>query len=626
MSKKKVLILTDFSLTKTGFARSAKALLSYLYKKNKYDLVHLCVGMNEASPDLEKTPWKSIGTLPSSPEKCNEINRDPKLSKIAHYGAYNLDEIIESEKPDVFIGAQDIWGLDFAVSKHWFDKISSVVWTTLDSLPLLPTAVELAPEIKNYWMWSSFATKEMHRLGHKHVKTVHGIIDTHNFKKLSSDKRRELREQNNIPEDCYVIGYVFRNQLRKSVPNLIEGFKKFRNKNPHIKNTKLLLHTSFQEGWDIRALADEHEVDWNDIITTHICSKCNKYEVKTFVKPNDKCRFCLQPNTVNTTGVSLGVSEMELNEVYNLMDVYCHPFTSGGQEIPIQEAKLAELITLVTDYSCGQEMCESAANSFNLKWSEYREFGTQFIKATTDPNHIADRLKEVYEMNKVKKEKMGKAARNWALQNFSVETIGKQIENFIESSPLVDKSNYPKTEKKDPNAEVPASNQAQQWIKNLYKNILKTKVTSKDEGLLYWLGELSKGVPPASIENYFRGVAKSDNLKSKDISLEEKLKPFKNKKRILYVMPEGELDIYVSSSLFASIKELYPDHDLFVACREVGALMLFGNPHIKEVLNYNDSFNYPQKLKDENNKDLFSVVYTPHLNKNNFDQIVKTNS
>ena len=41
-----------------------------------------------------------------------------------------------------------------------------------------------------------------------------------------------------------------------------------------------------------------------------------------------------------------GVSEKELNEVYNLMDVYCHPFTSGGQEIPIQEAKLTELITL----------------------------------------------------------------------------------------------------------------------------------------------------------------------------------------------------------------------------------------------------------------------------------------
>ena len=166
MTKKKVLLLTDFSLVKTGFARSAKALLSYLYKTDKYELVHLCVGMNEDSPELKKTPWKSIGTLPSSPSKIAEINRDPKLKTTAHYGSFILDEVIEQEKPDIFIGAQDIWGLDFAVSKHWFEKINSAVWTTLDSLPLLPTAVELAPEIKNFWMWSSFATKEMHQRMH----------------------------------------------------------------------------------------------------------------------------------------------------------------------------------------------------------------------------------------------------------------------------------------------------------------------------------------------------------------------------------------------------------------------------------------------------------------------------
>lgn len=51
-----------------------------------------------------------------------EINKDPNLQKTAHYGSYILDEIIENEKPDIFIGAQDIWGLDFAVSKHWFEK------------------------------------------------------------------------------------------------------------------------------------------------------------------------------------------------------------------------------------------------------------------------------------------------------------------------------------------------------------------------------------------------------------------------------------------------------------------------------------------------------------------------
>ena len=68
------------------------------------------------------------------------------------------------------------------------------------------------------------------------------------------------------------------------------------------------------------------------------------------------------------------------------MDVYCHPFTSGGQEIPIQEAKLVELITLVTNYSCGEDHCTKESGGLPLDWSEYREPGTQFIKASTSPS------------------------------------------------------------------------------------------------------------------------------------------------------------------------------------------------------------------------------------------------
>ena len=81
------------------------------------------------------------------------------------------------------------------------------------------------------------------------------------------------------------------------------------------------------------------------------------------------------------------------------MDVYCHPFTSGGQEIPIQEAKLTELITLVTDYSCGEESCEEGSESIPLKWSEYREPQTEFKKASTCPISIATEINNVYEMS-----------------------------------------------------------------------------------------------------------------------------------------------------------------------------------------------------------------------------------
>jgi len=45
------------------------------------------------------------------------------------------------------------------------------------------------------------------------------------------------------------------------------------------------------------------------------------------------------------------------------------------------EAKLTELITLVTNYSCGEDCCSEDSAGLALEWAEYREPGTQFIKS-----------------------------------------------------------------------------------------------------------------------------------------------------------------------------------------------------------------------------------------------------
>ena len=136
------------------------------------------------------------------------------------------------------------------------------------------------------------------------------------------------------------------------------------------------------------------------------------------------------------------------------MDVYCHPFTSGGQEIPIQEAKLTELITLVTDYSCGQEMCYPEAYSLPLEWNEYREFGTGFIKASTCPNSISEQLEKVYKMSVEERSEWGSKAREWTLENFSIEKIGKFIEDFIDSADFAKDSYFSLDQNNDPDAKV----------------------------------------------------------------------------------------------------------------------------------------------------------------------------
>ena len=619
MRKKKIVFQSDFSLAKTGFGRNAKAILSYLHGTGKYDLVHYCCGTNWSNQELQATPWKSVGCLPDSQKEVQDLNRDPNTARAANYGAHFLDRIIKQEKPDIYLAVQDIWGVDFAIDKPWFNKINSIIWTTLDSLPILPSAIEKADKIKNYWIWSNFATKALNKMGHEHVKTVHGAVDPSFFYRFSDHDRFELRKKLSIPTDDFIIGFVFRNQLRKSVPNLLEGYKLFKEKNLKGKKTKLLLHTHFGEGWNIMRLAKENGLDPNEILTTYICKDCKNYEIKPFHGQDVKCSHCGSEKGLITTNVGNGITENQLNEVYNLMDVYCHPFTSGGQEIPIQEAKLTELITLVTNYSCGEEMCEAGAASLPLSWTSYREHGTEFIKASTSPKSICKQLYSVLGMSEKEKKKLGEQGRQWVIDNFSTESVGKFLEDQFDNMDFVDYDFSLEQQEKNPNAVIPEIKDDTEWLTVMYKDVLIIDVDSKDSGLKYWIQEIEKGVERKTIEDYFRRIASQDNQKNKKVDFSELLGKDDAGKRMLYVMPESIGDIYLSTSLFRSAKELYPDYNLYVAVKPEYFDILSGNPYIYKTLQYvpqMDSLTWLEGAGDHNG--YFEIAFLPYANTQKF--------
>ena len=217
--KKKILYHSNFSKILSGFGKNAKNILKYLASTGKYEVVELSNGVSKNHEDLKKLPWKAIGGIPEDQSIIDKINKDPNLSRQAQYGMLGIDDVIKNEKPDIYMGVEDIWGLSPFTKKVWWNKINCMVWTTLDSLPLLPDAVKVAPKIKNYYVWASFAEKAMAKLGHEHVKTLHGAVDHSNFKNLGPEEKKTLRSSFGIDDDSFIIGYVFRNQLRKTVPN-----------------------------------------------------------------------------------------------------------------------------------------------------------------------------------------------------------------------------------------------------------------------------------------------------------------------------------------------------------------------------------------------------------------------
>lgn len=620
-NKLTVMVHTDFTLAKTGFGKSARAVFEYLYKTNKYNLINFAVGSvdSQIGEATARTPWKTIASVNAQNLENIKKQNDPRqwenIERMAGYGAFELDQAVKREKPDVFIAAQDIWGIDFAVDKCWFQKIPCALWTTLDSLPILPKAIELAPKVKNYWSWADFATKALHKEGHTHVKTVRGAIDTTPFFRLSDHKRKELRKQFGVPDNTFVIGFVFRNQLRKSVPNLLQGFKMFKTNNPTL-HTKLLLHTSWAEGWDIPKLMKENDIAPEEVLTTYVCKNCRNYRIQFFKTNDENCLNCGAEKHLTTTHPSIGVSEAQLNEVYNLMDVYCHPFTSGGQEIPIQEAKLTELVTLVTNYSCGEDSCQPEAGSIPLEWAEYREPGTQFIKASTYPSDICKQLNKVLSMKEPTRRELGKKGRQWVLDNFSIEVIGKILEQFIDSSPKATDACFEDANKvKDPYNQVPEIKDDTEWVMYMYKNILKMEIDKENDGFKHWISRLAQGMFRQDIERYFRQVAFQENQKNNvnQVGFETFLNK-DDKGRVIIVQPESSGDVFLLSALFKSIKERYPEWALYVATKPEYKDIIVGNKYVDKWLEYNAMMDNLLWLEgNSTHNGYFDVAYLPFV-------------
>jgi len=597
----------------TGFGKHKKNLLSYLYKTGKYEIIELSNGYTWSNETIKNVPWESYGSLPDDPEAQSQIASDEARKNLAHYGSEMIDHAIVTLKPDIYLGIEDIWAFQGFYDKPWWNKLHCIVHTTLDSLPILQQAIDAAPKINHYFVWSSFAEKALKNIGHNHVRTIRGIVEAKNFFKIDSQKRTQLRKRFNIEND-FVVGFVFRNQLRKSVPNLLDGFKAFHQKN---QNCKLLLHTHWSEGWDIPKLLIEKNIDFNCVLTTYFCKNCSQYLVKPFTGQNIKCEFCKHPNSTETTNIKHGVSEEQLNEIYNLMDVYCHPFTSGGQEIPIQEAKLTELITLVTNYSCGEDTCTEESGGLPLSWAEYREPGTQFIKASTYPSSICAQLERVYSMTDSERSEFGKRARKFVIDNFSTEVVGKMFENLFDSLPQINFSYQEANIECDAFYEPNESLNDRDWVESLYTNILKRPDPAGRE---HWIMRLRSDLKRQDVITHFRKVAIFENQNLYVKKAMNEIAQSKNEKRIAFVQPDSVEEVIICCSLLPSVKKQYPDHDIYFFTKNEHFEIVNSNPYVYKVLPFFNKLNDPLYLEGKgDNKKYFDIVYAPYLSvRNNF--------
>jgi glycosyltransferase involved in cell wall biosynthesis len=607
MKKKTVLIHSNFCRAFTGFGKNKKNLLRYLYDTGKYNLVELANGLHWNDSQTQNVPWECRGSLPDK-SKLEAMGAEDQRAE--GYGRTLVDAAVKEFKPDVYIGIEDIWAFAGYDKKSWWDKINTMVWTTLDSLPILQSAIDFAPKVKNYYVWASFAERAMKEIGYDHVKTLRGSLDTSHFYRFSDDDRLKLRQGHGLSNE-YIVGFVFRNQLRKSVPNLLDGFSEFKK---NVPSAKLLLHTHWSEGWDIPRIVEEKGLNPADILTTYVCNRCRGYSVRPFSGQQQNCGMCGGEKCQHTTHTNLGVSETQLNEIYNLLDVYCHPFTSGGQEIPIQEAKLTELITLATNYSCGEDSVSDESGGIPLTWHEYREPGTQFIKASTDAADITKNLLKVYNMPDAERRSREQKSRQWVIDNFSVEVIGAQLEEIIDKMPPVNYDYELQAAPLNPDYE-PKKNYAnkEEFLIDIYENILNDKVDKNTQGFKHWMAQLNAGADPNGIVNHFKQVAINQETQKNAPDLKDLLDDDDEGRRLGVVIPEGETDVFLINSLIKNLKKQYKEYNIYFFTKPEYFQYIEDHPDIHKCLPYSPLLENCLALEGVGgHRGLFTMVFYPN--------------
>lgn len=372
-----ILYMSDSPTVSTGYGRVSK---------------ELAVALHNAGHKVTVIGWGYNGeghNFPFDIIPCNTHAENFGEDKVANY--------IREEQPDILFTLGDPWMTEYV---PYMEERKAVVWLSyfpIDGYPIPPDWHSWIRNIDVPVTFSKFSfnlVKEI--LGKNPVFIPHGV-DTDNFKPLN--QKDELKRQIIGDDSKFVVGCVARNQPRKNIPALIKGFSQFaKNKD----DVALYLHMQMRDvGWNIDELVK---------------------------------RFNLEGKAFQTNGFNAmrGVSDEDLNRIYNMFDIMTLPTMAEGFGLPILESQSAGTPVLVTDFSACTELVVDRQELIKVK--DTLIMGRSIEQAIADTDDIAYKLNIFYKDWKNKESKklkeLGAKGRSKAL-DMDWKIINKEFVKLI---------------------------------------------------------------------------------------------------------------------------------------------------------------------------------------------------
>jgi len=404
--KKQITVLSygDNPLVSTGYGMVWNNLLSRWAKmKPNWKFMHVGWQGRDRMHQTREGYWQ----LPMAKQEMgtdtivsNLMKYQPEilltLADVGKQGAY-IQAIYEAKKR----GWRGKWLAYTPVDTHQW----AIHWDGIFDAPDLNIAMSQFGELQ----FSKYNVKNLTMIPHG--------VDTKVFYPKDIKDVKEKFDINNK----FVIGYVGRNQIRKMIAYWLRGFANFAKDK---EDVVLLLHTDMNppagegRGWALDALI------W-------------KYEQET------KCPL-FQSKKIMLTRTNLDLTERQqvsfddMNEIYNMMDLFLFPTGGEGFGLPAVECQAAGTPIIMTANTTAPELVSKSGDLIKVLKDKYGRqaniIGTNGVENNIpDDKHVEELLNKYYKLWKEKKLKaISEKARKFAL-TYDWDIIAKQWLDLFEN-------------------------------------------------------------------------------------------------------------------------------------------------------------------------------------------------
>lgn len=300
------------------------------------------------------------------------------------FGNDVLPQHAKAWRADLVITLTDQWIFRPEVMQH----LPWLAWTPVDHDPVPPQvrsvlikggAVSVA--------YSRFGERKMREADIDPLYVPHGC----NPRYFEAVKRQSARKRLGLPQDAFIVGVVGVNQgvpNRKSLPQVIESFSRFRKKHG---DAMLYLHTSRKrnDGFDLDPMLKQFQLEENEV------------------------RFS------DAYSSMVGVPARRMRDVFSSFDVLLAPYMGEGFGLPIIEAQACGVPVIVTDFSSMSELCfygeKIRGEPFYTKQNAFQRLPrvSEIVKA----------LEKVYSYDKETMRKGSRRARSAVRKNYDPDKI-----------------------------------------------------------------------------------------------------------------------------------------------------------------------------------------------------------